>query len=102
MLWLSRWLTMAPWLMWFLVYWGVGTRSYIPDDPSGEARDHRQRPVRHRPPSHLHSDAGVLPGNDVGALCLVDVGAVDGLVGRLRTEGAGRGALLGPSSRCCV
>ena len=29
MLWLSRWLTMAPWLMWFLVYWGVGTRSYI-------------------------------------------------------------------------
>src|SRR5437667_2335070 len=29
MLWLSRWLTMAPWLMWLLVYCGVGTRSYI-------------------------------------------------------------------------
>jgi len=25
----SRWLTMATWLIWFGVYWGVGTRSYF-------------------------------------------------------------------------
>src|SRR6059036_1965191 len=29
MLGLSRWLTMAAWLIWFLVYWGAGTRFYI-------------------------------------------------------------------------
>ncbi len=29
MLWLSRWLTMATWLVWFVVYWGAGTRSYF-------------------------------------------------------------------------
>src|SRR5438876_11377804 len=29
MLWLSRWLTMATWLIWFLGYWGAGTRSYF-------------------------------------------------------------------------
>ena len=29
MLWLFRWLTMATWLIWFLVYWGAGTRSYF-------------------------------------------------------------------------
>jgi len=29
MLSLSRWLTMATWLTWFVVYWGAGTRSYF-------------------------------------------------------------------------
>jgi len=29
MLWLFPWLTMATWLIWFLVYWGAGTRSYF-------------------------------------------------------------------------
>ena len=29
MLWLSRWLTMLTWLIWFLVYWGAGTRSHF-------------------------------------------------------------------------
>ena len=24
-----RWLTMATWLIWFVVYWGAGTRSFI-------------------------------------------------------------------------
>ena|SRR6266849_6260733 len=63
--------------------------------PSGEPRDHRQRPLRHGAPSHLHGDAGVLPGDDVGILCVVDWGAVDALAGGLRAEGAGRGAVLG-------
>src|SRR5207245_974563 len=26
---LFRWLTMLAWLIWFLVYWGAGTRSYF-------------------------------------------------------------------------
>ena len=26
---LFRWVTMLAWLIWFLVYWGAGTRSYF-------------------------------------------------------------------------
>ncbi len=26
---LSRWLTVATWLIWFVAYWGAGTRSFI-------------------------------------------------------------------------
>jgi protein-S-isoprenylcysteine O-methyltransferase Ste14 len=128
---------MATWLIWFVVYWGAGTRSFVTHaghssqrdrismlvmafgalgvfgstvlvllgivslpqselvvllgaalacvgvtgsfycryvlgrfwsathDPSGEPRDHRQRPLRHGAPPDLHGDAGVLPGDDV-------------------------------------
>ena len=39
MLWLSRWLTMATWLIWFLVYWGAGTRSFITHAGHSSPRD---------------------------------------------------------------
>jgi len=55
-----------------------------------------KRPSRSRP------DSGIVTGDDVGVLCVVDVGAVDALAARLRAEGAGRGALLGRQSVCRV
>src|SRR5437773_10023871 len=39
MLWLSRWLTMAAWLIWFLVYWGTATRSCITHGPHSSRLD---------------------------------------------------------------
>src|SRR5438093_3862342 len=40
MLWLSRLLTMVAWLIWFLVYWGAGTRSYITHGAHSSRLDH--------------------------------------------------------------
>jgi len=36
---LFRWLTMLAWLIWFAVYWGAGTRSFITHAGHSSPRD---------------------------------------------------------------